>query len=169
MTVIIEGRLTFTFPANAQVFKYDDMSFYRNQFIKMADGIKAMDLAYIDGQTFWLIEVKDYRVHQRTKSIDLVDEIASKLRNTIAGLWAAKCNANDKNEKRLATAAMGKKKVRVVLHLEESPQQGRLAPNRSLKTGLQQKMKQKLNSVDAHPCLVDQNSLKPAMNWTVNG
>ena len=76
MTVIIEGRLTFTFPANAQVFKYDDMSFYRNQFIKMADGIKAMDLAYIDGQTFWLIEVKDYRVHQRTKSIDLVDEIA---------------------------------------------------------------------------------------------
>lgn len=52
MIAITEGRLTFTFPANAQVFKYDDMSFYRNQFIKMADGIKAMDLAYIDGQTF---------------------------------------------------------------------------------------------------------------------
>lgn len=169
MTAITEGRLTFTFPANAQVFKYDDMSFYRNQFIKMADGIKAMDLAYIDGQTFWLIEVKDYRVHQRTKSIDLVDEIASKLRNTLAGLWAAKCNANNQEEKQLATAAIDTRQIRVVLHLEETPQQGRLAPNRSLKTGLLLKMKQKLKSVDAHPCLVDQRSLKPAMNWTVNG
>ncbi len=140
-----------------------------NQFIKMADGIKAMDLAYIDGQTFWLIEVKDYRVHRRTKSIELPDEIADKLRNTLAGLWAAKCNANDPDEKRFAAAAIKVKRIRVVLHLEESPYLGRLAPAKSLKAGLQQKMKQKLKSVDAHPCVVDQRSLKPEMNWTVVG
>ncbi|WP_270672319.1 hypothetical protein [Aeromonas sp. QDB17] len=169
MTAITEGALTFTFPTGALVCKYDEMSFYRNQFIRMADGIKAMDLAYVDGQTFWLIEVKDYRVHPRTKSIELVDEIAGKLRNTLAGLWAAKCNASDQDEKQFAATAIRARKVRVVLHLEEVPQQGRLAPHRSLKTGLLQKMKQKLKSVDAHPCLVDQRSLKPAMNWTITG
>ncbi|BDA19416.1 hypothetical protein KAM345_033300 [Aeromonas caviae] len=169
MTAITEGVLTFTFPAEALVCKYDETSFYRNQFIKMADGIKAMDLAYVDGQTFWLIEVKDYRVHQRTKSIDLVDEMAGKLRNTLAGLWAAKCNANDQGEKRFATAAIKAQKIRVVLHLEEAAHASRLAPTKSLSAGLQQKMKQRLKSVDAHPCLVDQRSLIPAMNWTVTG
>ncbi len=49
------------------------------------------------------------------------------------------------------------------------PNLGRLAPAKSLKAGLQQKMKQKLKSVDAHPCVVDQRSLKPEMNWTVAG
>ncbi len=169
MKQIPEEELTFSFPDNAQVYKYDDTKFYRNQFIKMADGIKAMDLAYIDGQTCWLIEVKDYRAHQRTKPSELPDEIADKLRNTLAGLWAAKCNANDQDEKRFAAAAIKAKRIRVVLHLEESPLLGRLAPAKSLKAGLQQKMKQKLKSVDAHPCVVDQRSLKPEMNWTVAG
>lgn len=169
MTQITEGALTFTFPDEALVCKYDEMSFYRNQFITMMDGIKAMDLAYIDGQTCWLIEVKDYRIHQRTKPSELTDEIADKLRNTLAGLWAAKCNVNDQDEKRFAAAAIKAKRIRVVLHLEESPLLGRLAPAKSLKAGLQQKMKQKLKSVDAHPCVVDQRSLKPEMNWTVAG
>lgn len=169
MTVITEGALTFTFPAGAQVCKYDEMSFYRNQFIKMADGIKAMDLVYVDDQTCWLIEVKDYRVHQRSKSIGLADEIAGKLCNTLAGLWAAKCNANDQDEKRFATAAIRARNIRVILHLEEPPQRRRLAPNKSLKAGLLHKMKQRLKCVDAHPCLVDQRSLKPEMNWTVTG
>lgn len=169
MIAITEGALTFTFPAGALVCKYDEMAFYRNQFIKMADGIKAMDLVFVDSQTFWLIEVKDYRVHRRTKSIELADEIAGKLRNTLAGLWAAKCNANDQNERQFAAAAINTSKMCVVLHLEEPPQQGRLFHQKTLKTGVLQKMKQKLKSVDAHPCLVDQHSLKPAMNWTVTG
>ncbi len=169
MTAITEGRLTFTFPQNAQVRKYDEMSFYRNQFAKMADHIKAMDLAYIDHQTFWLIEIKDYRAHRRTKSIELVDEIAGKLCNTLAGLWAAKCNANDHQEKQFALAATQSTKIRVVLHLEEQAHIDRLAPTKSLKAGLKLKMKQKLKSVDAHPSVVDQHSLKREMNWTVAG
>ncbi|WP_192459090.1 hypothetical protein [Musicola keenii] len=169
MTQITEGALTFTFPDNALVCKYDETSFYRNQFIKMANSIKAMDVVYIDARTFWLIEVKDYRVHRRTKSIELTDEIAAKLRNTLAGLWAAKCNANDQDEKRFAAEAIKAKRIRVVLHLEESPHLDRLAPDRLLKAGLQQKMKQKLKSVDAHPYVVDQHSLKPEMRWTVEG
>lgn len=169
MTAITEGRLTFTFPQNAQVRKYDEMSFYRNQFAKMADHIKAMDLAYIEGQTFWLIEIKDYRVHERTKSIDLVDEIAGKLRNTLAGLWSAKCNANDAQEKNFALAATQAQNIRVVLHLEGLANHSRLESPQSQKAKLLQKMKQKLKSVDAHPCVVDQHSLKREMNWIVAG
>lgn len=171
MTVITEGALTFTFPVGAVVCKYDEMSFYRNQFIKMAEGIKAMDLAYIDDvtDTLWLIEVKDYRVNRRTKSIELVDEMSGKLRNTLAGLLAAKSCANDLAEKAFAWAAVRASNIRVVLHLEEAIPSSRLFSRKSLKADLAQKMKQKLKSVDAHPCVVDQHSLKPAMNWTVTG
>lgn len=169
MTVITEGALTFTFPARAQVYKYDEMSFYRNQFIKMADGIKAMDFVYLDGNTLWLIEVKDYRVHRRTKSIELVDEIAAKLRNTLAGLWATKCNANDDTEKQFAALAVAAQNLRVVLHLEQPRAGSKLTPGKSRNASVAQKMKQKLKSVDAHPNVVDKDTLKREMNWTVAG
>lgn len=169
MTTLVEGRLTFTFPAGAQVCKYDELSFYRNQFIKMADGIKAIDLAYVEGNTLWLIEVKDYRHNPRIKTISLVDEMAGKLRNSLAGLWAAKCNATVQAEKQFANNALKTKKICVVLHLEEPEQAGRLAPTKQLKASTLQKMKQKLKSVDAHACIVDQFCLKPRMNWQVTG
>lgn len=169
MTEITEGSLVFTFPDDAQVCKYDETSFYRKQFIKMANGIKAMDLAYVEGHTLWLIETKDYREHPREKAIELMDEIASKLRNTLAGLWAAKCNANDAEEKNFAANALTAREIRVVLHLEEPPRDDRLAASEKRRADLQQKMKQKLKSVDAHPCVVDQRSLKLNMNWSVAG
>lgn len=60
--------LNFDFPDDWQVSKYDDWSYYRNQFAKMWNGIKSLDLLAVDPvQTAWLIEVKDYRVNQRTK------------------------------------------------------------------------------------------------------
>ena len=36
MTAITEGRLTFTFPQNAQVRKYDEMSFYQVESLIVA-------------------------------------------------------------------------------------------------------------------------------------
>ena len=85
MTTITEGALTFSFPAGCQASKYDDWSFYSNQFQPVANGCKAIDILCVEGNVSWLIEVKDYRWHPRTKAIDIAGELATKVRDTLAG------------------------------------------------------------------------------------
>ena len=167
--VINEGSLTFSFPAGADAAKYDEWSFYRNQFNHAFGGTKAIDLIYIDADQTWLIEVKDYRKNRRTKTIELGDEIAFKVRDTLAGLAACKCNANDQGEKRLACLALKRDKIRVVLHIEQPGKPSRLFPKVVDQSKLLMKLKQKVGAVDAHPTVVDQQSLKANMNWTVAG
>lgn len=168
-TSLTEDRLTFTFENGVKATKYDDWSFYRNQFNNAFSGTKAADLIVIDDSTTWLVEIKDYRQHVRTKPIDLGDEIAFKIRDTLAGLVSAQCYANEVEEKRLARSALKAKKLRVVLHLEQPQKQSRLFPRAIDPISVLQKLKQKLKPVDAHPMVVDQNTLAPDMNWTVQG
>lgn len=167
--IITEDKLSFSFPAEIKATKYDDWSFYRNQFNAAFGGTKATDLIAINGDTTWLVEIKDYRVHKRTKPIDLGDEIAIKIRDTLAGLTAAQCNANDKSEKQFARSALKAKKLRIALHLEQPQKHSRLFPRAIDPVAVQQKMKQKLKAIDAHPRVVDKHSLTSDMNWTVQG
>lgn len=61
-------RLTFDFPDAWVVGKYDDWSFYRNRFMRISNRLKALDLLAVSPDRIaWLIEAKDYRLHQRTK------------------------------------------------------------------------------------------------------
>lgn len=169
MTVLREGGLTFTFPPGSAASKYDDWSFYRNQVKRAFGGAKAVDFVYEDGEQAWLIEVKDYRAHPRTKLIDLGEEVAFKVRDTLAGLVAAKCSANDQVEKRAAKALVGKRRIRVVLHIEQPANPSRLFPQVANPANLKLKLKQLLKCVDAHPAVVNQHNLSADMNWTVAG
>lgn len=169
MTILNEGSLTFTFPADSCVSKYDEWSFYRNQFNSAFGGTKAVDIVYADSGQAWLIEVKDYRANRRTKTIDLGDEIAEKVRDSLVGLVAAQCNANDMQEKGIAKKMLSSKKIRVVLHLEQPIQHSKLFPRAIDPSNILIKLKQLLRSVDAHPIVVDQYNLKPTMNWKVAG
>ena len=82
MRLEVDG-LTFTFSAGWSADKYDDWSFYRNQFGKMRDGIKAIDLLVLDpDNTAWFVEVRDYRRHPPTKAINPAD-VAQKLRRLL--------------------------------------------------------------------------------------
>ena len=91
MSKIIEGDLTFCFPDDWQVTKFDGWSFYRNQFQQVCGGAKAIDiLALAPDYCLWLIEVKDYRQQRRAKTIELTDEIAYKVRDSLAALVAAR-------------------------------------------------------------------------------
>jgi len=83
---LVEGELKFTFGENCQASKYDEWSFYRNQFQNICGGSKAVDIICLNDCIIWLIEVKDYRVFQRTKPIDIGDEIAIKVRDTLLDL-----------------------------------------------------------------------------------
>lgn len=165
MDELVEGKLIFAFPLPLRAEKYDDWSFYRNQLTNAFGGAKAVDILCLDTDCGWLIEVKDYRQHRRTKPSELGMEIAEKVRDTLAGLVAARCNANDKDEKSFAAEFLAKKTLRVVLHLEQPVGRNSIINPANLVI----KLRQLLKPVDAHPQVVSQNALRGDMTWTVKG
>ena len=166
---IHEDRLVFTFPVGAMSSKYDAWSHYRNQFNGAFGGTKAVDVVYAAVDTAWLIEIKDYRVNPRTKAIDLADEVALKVRDTLAGLASARLHANDADEKRVADALLRKRHLRVVLHLETPQSSSRLRPKAIEPDKVLQKLKTLIRAIDPHPCVVDQYTIEPGMSWVVQG
>ncbi len=167
---IQEGHLSFTFPTGTEATKYDDWSFYRNQFNSAFGGAKAVDFVFVDGDTTWLIEVKDYRAHQGTIPSKLGEEVAFKVRDTLAGLVAAKNSANDSDEKRIARCALKRDRLRIVLHLEQPAKSSKSRSKALDPSDLKLKLKQLLKPVDAHPDVADQRTLKKRpMPWTVRG
>ena len=168
-TTLTEQQLTFTFAEGVEASQYDDWAFYRNQFSAVCGGTKAVDFVCLDGDQLWLIEVKDYRHHRRTKLVDLGDEVAAKVRDTLAGLVAASCNANEAEERHVARQAVGRSRLRVVLHLEQPRHPSRLFPRAVDPDDVLLKLKQRLKAVDAHPRVVDQSTLDAQMPWAVRG
>lgn len=169
MTKIKEGSLTFNFPAGCQASKYDDWSYYRNQFQPVAKGCKAVDILCIADRVSWLIEVKDYRLHSRTRVIDLDDELAIKIRDTLAGLASAAKSEIDDVQCGLAQKSLAKKRQwRVVLHLEQPTNLSRLRPKSIDTANLLLKLKtKKLKAIDAHPIICDRRSVPQNAPWTV--
>lgn len=134
----------------------------------MWDGIKSLDLLAIDpDKTVWLIEVKDYRVNSRTKPSDLGEEIARKVFDTLAAIIPAKIYATDPNEQQLARAISASRKLRVVLHLEQPEKHSKLRPRAINPADVQQKIRQLLKAVDAHPLVVDMRSMR-GLEWDVS-
>src|SRR5262249_50955288 len=117
-------------------------------------GIKAVDiLARAPNDTLWLLEVKDYRTSSRTKIIDLADEVALKVRDSLAALFAAAMNASDEQEKSFARTVLQSKRIRIGLHLEQPKRHSKLFPRAIETANVQQRMKQLLKSVDPHPTI----------------
>ncbi len=169
MTTLSEGNLQFIFNGTAQASKYDDWSFYRNQFQRVCGSSKAVDMICIENDTTWLIEIKDYRQHRRTKPIDLGKEVAIKVRDTLAGLVAARCNANDADEKAFANKALRNHRLKVVLHLEQPKMHSKLFPRVIDPASVKQKLKRLLKAIDSHPVIAEQNTITTNIAWSVTG
>ena len=168
MTKIEEGDLRFSFPDHCEAGKYDEWAFYRNQFQAVAGGSKVVDILCVADNDAWLIEVKDYRQHPRTKSSDLGDELAGKVRDTLAGLAAASKNANCQEERALAKRALERRRWRVALHLEQPRVGSRLRPRFIDPASVLAKMLgRKLKAVDPHPMVLDRETHRPDIPWTV--
>lgn len=166
MTTLTEGHLTFVFDEDAQAVQYDTWSFYRNQYQKSVGG-KAVDFLCIHRGTSFLIEVKDYRHHPRTKPLDLVDEVVQKVRDTAAALVGASANANDVAERAIARSALNSGQWRVVLHLEQPSTRSRLRPQVVDAANLSLKLKQRLKALDPHPRVMDRGSTPVNHCWSV--
>ena len=169
MTEIEEGDLRFSFPDHCEAGKCDDWAFYRNQFHSVAGGLKAVDIVCVADAAAWLIEVKDYRQHKRMKQSDLDVELADKVRDTLAGLAAASANANRQEERALARRALAaKRRWRVVLRLEQPCVSSPLRRKPFDVASLLAKMRsRKLKAVDPHPLVLDRETHRSDIPWTV--
>jgi hypothetical protein len=192
MTIIKEGALTFQFPDSWSATKLDDWSFYRNQFIRLGSGlrqscgqcgaelrckncgtvknqgIKAVDILARDAAaTLWLLEIKDYRQSPRRKEIGLADEVALKVRDSLALLVAAAMSARDPRERSFARDALTKERIRIGLHLEQPKQHTKLFPRVIKPSDIQLKLKQLVRSIDPHPSVFELG-MNVTAHWTVN-
>ena len=167
MTCLTEGNLQFQFPTGYDAVHYDEWAFYKNQFQSVAGGSKAVDFICLDGTKKWLIEVKDYRVHWRTKPSCLSEELAIKVRDSLAGIAAASCNANDPDEKQIAERALRTGRWHVVLHLEQPRVPSKIRPRIIAPADLTQKLRRVLKAINPHPKVVNKDDIAPNMGWTV--
>lgn len=158
--------LIFTFPASWKVSKYDDWAFYRNQFSKMWNGIKAVDLLAIENQVIWFIEVKDYRTSRRTKALDMADEVAQKVFSTLAAMLPAKVNSSVTDERDFAGEVVKATKLRVVLHLEQPLKHSKLFPRAINPVNVQIKLRTLIKPIDPHPKVVESTQMQH-LEWTV--
>jgi hypothetical protein len=146
--------LTFTFPDDWQVAKYDEWSYYRNQFGKMRSSIRAVDLvAKAPDETVWLVEVKDYRHPDAVvPSLEELADVAwCKVYDTLAALVPASQLANCHAERRLAKQLCRGKSLRIVLHVEQPTKRSVLFPRGGIDpANLRMKLKQMLKPIDPH-------------------
>lgn len=166
MTIDVDG-LEFDFPNGWSASKYDEWSYYRNQFRKMRNEIKSIDLLAQDlSDTVWLIEAKDYSQQPRTKPSSLAEEVASKVFDTLAALLPAAVNANDAQEVGAARSALGAKRLRVVLHLEQPAKHSKLFPRAINPADVQQELRRLLKPIDAHPVVAEKAAMR-SLAWSV--
>jgi hypothetical protein len=88
--VYVEGDLLFEFGGRwMSIVSWDRHAAYQ-EGIKRIDKGKAVDIIGVcDNKLVVFIEIKDYRLHKRTKSESLWAEFELKVRNTVAGLLGA--------------------------------------------------------------------------------
>ncbi len=168
MTILPEGKLEHRFPLDWVASQYDRWPFYRDHFKGACGGNKAVDfLAQDPESTLWLIELKDYRVHPRKKQIEVADEVALKVRDTLAGLVAAAKWPSHHAHAEQAQRHLDAKRLRVVLHLEQPRSSSKMFPREHDLSRLQQKLKQLVKVVDAHPLVVELASAG-VLPWAVS-
>lgn len=164
---LIEGSLSFDLEQVKFAEKYDDWRHYRSVFNSACESSKAVDFVVSKAGTLWLIEVKDYRRHARTKPSDLADEVVLKVRDTMAGLVSTAFVGIDRGEKNTSRSALSHRKLRILFHLEQPSKPSRLFPMSVDPAVILMKLKQKLRFADCHPIVVNRATF-PASIGRVN-
>lgn len=152
---LIEGSLSFELEQVKFAEKYDDWRHYRNVFNSACGSSKAVDFVVSKADTLWLIEVKDYRTHRRTKPSNLADEVILKVRDTMAGLVSTAFVGMDSGEQSKSRSALSHRKLRIIFHLEQPSKPSRLFPMSVDPADILMKLKQRLRFADCHPIVVN--------------
>lgn len=152
-SVDVEG-MRLTMPAGWWAWKYDDSDFHQSQFQSFTGGARAVDVVALEpNHTLWLIELKDYRQNRRRKPSSVFDEVAGKVRDTLAGLAVARVRAAKPQERSLASQALNCMEIRVVLQLAQSGKPHRLFPQVVDPLDGRLQLKRAVKQVDSAPIL----------------
>lgn len=170
MCVAAVDGITFIFPSGWNISKYDDWRYYRDHFVRMADGIKGVDLLALSpgGRELWLIEVKDFRKGLRKKELPLHKEILLKVLDTLAALLPAAINATIENERDFAVSALAARKIHVVFHGEQPAKSARLFPQSYSQADLLQKLREIFRPIDPHPRVACSTHMPAGIPWQVH-
>lgn len=153
MVKVVEKSLLFSFDDNHDVLKYDDSSFYRDQFEHIMS-TKAVDIVCVTDDAAWLIEIKDYS-HGREDEAPLDDVLVQKVLDTLAGLTVANSEGNkDGTTKYVAAAALDRGSWRVVFHIEGLDKLTQSFPNE-----LQIKLTRRLRPIDKRSIVMSREDL----------
>jgi len=167
MTELDIDGMKFKFPLSWNASKHDEWLYYRNHYSKTADGVKAVDIIAVHRKILWLIEVKDYRLHRRTKAIQIHSEFALKVVFTLSSLLPARINATRAVEQDAAKEALACDSIRLVLHIEQPTTHSKLFPRAIDPSKVHQKMKSALKAIDPHPLVVESSSMG-TLQWSVS-
>lgn len=160
-------RLTFHFPDTWFVIKFDDTKFYRQQFSRMWQPIKSVDLVAVsNARAAFLIEVKDYRVTVDAGPSELPQIVAQKVFDTLAAQVPCRINANEELEQLVASKVCRCESLSVVLHLEEPTRHTGLFRPYNV-ANLQMKLRQLLRPIHAHPQVLSMARMGAA-SWSVS-
>ena len=154
----------FEFSERWQVFRYDGEASGYFQIKKSIPHTKSVDfLGVFDQREWYMIEVKDFRGHRilnqhRLTKGELAEEVAQKVRDTLAGVVAG-CRANNSSVSWSVCRSLVSPKinVRVVLWLEDD--QGVNLPQWKQQLSTQtQLIKQKLHWLQVKIFVVSQKT-----------
>lgn len=166
MKTITEGQLAFEFDDGLLVSKYDESSYYQNQFQnKCHTANKAVDIIVCDKKDLWLIEIKDFRIGNRNPDkLPLEQELSQKVRDSLAGIFGAKFYAHTDNDEKQKFDVMNACKVLYfVLHIEQ-PKHKMIYDI----ADIQQKLKGLLKAINPKIMIVNKdNATQFGVPWSV--
>ncbi len=172
MTSIAEGAVTFTFQNSWTALQFDRIGYYR-KLTGLGGSNKAVDIAAFDPDSgnLWLIEVKDYRTHPREKQQDIVDELAQKVRDSLAVLIILRVRGGVDYPKMMHSILSGLNSVRIVLHVEQRAVPGKLHPYvvnpKTTYDLLRRALKRVDNTVQAASISCPQINRRSGLPWAV--
>lgn len=155
-----EEGVRFDFGPSWDVEKYDASTAYRKGLERL-NGSRAVDfVAALADKSLTLIEVKDYRGHRgrRPRDGELTDVVATKVRDSVAGLIGAHRNASKpaRWEPYITLLVNRNRDVRVVLWMDED------APGTATTPARHRQVRRQRNRTGAQ---ATGNVLKKKLRW----
>ena len=168
--IIREGKLTFDFPLPFNAISFDDTVYYRNHFMKIQEGIKAIDILTITNSENYMIEVKDY-THPETQQlsqIQLIEDIIKKIICSLSTIFPMSLKANNQVEKDIAINFLENTELYIIFYIEIPPPRRGLSQSKYKLSNIQTKLRDKLKSITnkSNIKVVSKNNLKN-LPWSV--
>jgi len=168
--IIKEGKLTFNFPIPFNAISFDDTNYYRKHFIKIQEGIKAIDILAIKGNKNYIIEIKDYTHPETTdlSQIQLVEDIIKKVICSLSMIYPMSLEANDTNEQNIAIEFLQNRELFIIFHIEIPPPRRGLRQSKYKLANIQMKLRERLKSITSKSNIkvVSKSNLKN-LPWSV--